>query len=327
MGRAFRARRGIVALVTSLAVLGMCVIPAGVADARPISVPCDKQGEGLIDGINLADSGDDIVVDQNCRYVLDKIDNSTDGDNGLLVITKTLTILGHGAIIARKVSGTPEFRILHVRGGDLTLNDVKTEHGVAADHNATPVSTGNPKSMTSPCESVDSRPDGRSLCGLIWRSTAGLFRSRTALQAEILILRHQLNVLRRRSPKRVTLGSVDRLVFVGLYRLAPKVLHSLTILQPETVIHWHRAGFRAYWRWKSGRRVGRPKIPADIRRLILEMSGANLLWGAPRIHGELLKLRINVGQTTVAKYRRREGRPRRKAGRHSFAIMPTGSRP
>jgi hypothetical protein len=96
------------------------------------------------------------------------------------------------------------------------------------------------------------------------------------LQAQILILRHQLNVLRRRSPKRVTLSTVDRLVFVGLYRLAPKVLDALTILQPETVIHWHRAGFRAYWRWKSGRRVGRPKIPADIHKLILEMSGGNL---------------------------------------------------
>src|SRR5215469_5693620 len=138
LGRAFRARRGIVALVTSLAALGMCVIPARVADARPISVPCDKQGQGLIDAINLADNGDDVVLDQNCSYVLDKIDNSTDGDNGLPVITKTLTILGHGAIIARKVSGAPEFRILHVRGGHLTLNDVKIEHGVADDHNATP---------------------------------------------------------------------------------------------------------------------------------------------------------------------------------------------
>jgi hypothetical protein len=90
------------------------------------------------------------------------------------------------------------------------------------------------------------------LCGFIWRALAGLFRSRTALQAEILILRHQLNVLRRRSPKRVTLSTVDRLVFVGLHRLAPKVLDALAMLQPETVIRWHRVGFRAYWRWKSG---------------------------------------------------------------------------
>src|SRR5262249_20575836 len=112
------------------------------------------------------------------------------------------------------------------------------------------VSTRNPKWLTAPRESVDSRADGRSL-RLIWCAIAGLFRSRTALQAEILILRHQVNVLPRRSPKRAALSRVDRLVFVGLYRLAPKVLDALTILQPETVIRWHRAGFQAYRRRKS----------------------------------------------------------------------------
>ena len=89
------------------------------------------------------------------------------------------------------------------------------------------------------------------LCGLIWCAIAGLFRSRTALQAEILILRQQLNVLPRRSPKRVALSRVDRLMLVGLYRLPPKVLGALTMLHPEAVIRWDRAGFRAYWRWKS----------------------------------------------------------------------------
>jgi hypothetical protein len=140
------------------------------------------------------------------------------------------------------------------------------------------------------------------LCRLIWCVIAALFRSPTALQAEILILRHQLNVLRRRSPRCVALSSVDRLVFVGLCRLAPEVLDALTILQPETVIRWHRAGFRSHWRWKSRSRGGRPKTPVDNRQLIRQMSVANPLWGAPRIHGELLKLGINVGQTTVAKY-------------------------
>jgi hypothetical protein len=164
------------------------------------------------------------------------------------------------------------------------------------------------------------------LFGFIWCAIAELFRSRAVLQAEILVLRHQVNILRRRSPKRVVLGKIDRLVFCGLYRLSPTVLDALKILQPETVIRWHHAGFRAYWRWKSGRRVGRSKIPADIRKLILEMSGANPLWGAPRIHGELLKLGIDVGQTTVAKYMAKRRRPRRKAGRRSFAIMPTVSR-
>jgi transposase InsO family protein len=95
---------------------------------------------------------------------------------------------------------------------------------------------------------------------------------------------------------------MDRLIFAGLYRLAPNVLNALAILKPETVLKWHRAGFRSYWRWKSRRRTGRPIVPLEIRKLIREMSIANPLWGAPRIHGELLKLGIDVGQTSVAKY-------------------------
>src|SRR6202007_755512 len=149
----------------------------------------------------------------------------------------------------------------------------------------------------------------RDVCSLIWLALIGLFRSRAALQAEILTLRHQLNVLRRKSPQRLGFTSIDRLVFAGLYRLAPGVLHALKVLQPETVIRWHRAGFRAYWRWKSGPRGGRPKTPVDVRQLILEMSVANPLWGARRIHGELLKLGIDVGQTTVAKYMAKRRRP------------------
>src|SRR6516165_1814671 len=91
----------------------------------------------------------------------------------------------------------------------------------------------------------------RDLCSLIWWAVVGLVRSRVALQAEILVLRHQLNVLRRKSPKRMALGNIDRVVLIGLYRLAPKVLEALKIITPETVIRWHRAGFRAYWRCKS----------------------------------------------------------------------------
>ncbi len=90
--------------------------------------------------------------------------------------------------------------------------------------------------------------------------------------------------------------------FVWLYRLFPSALNAVTIIQPETIIRWHRTGFRLYWRWKSRSRGGRPKIPGEIRRLIREMSLANRLWGAPRIHGELLKLGIEVAQSTVAKY-------------------------
>src|SRR5436190_2315659 len=97
------------------------------------------------------------------------------------------------------------------------------------------------------------------LCRLIWCALIGLFRSRPALEAEILVLRHQLNVLRRKSPKRLVFGNADRLVFEGLYRLAPGVLDALKILKPQTVIRWHRAGFRAYWRWKSRPRGGPTK--------------------------------------------------------------------
>src|SRR3984893_7994460 len=143
------------------------------------------------------------------------------------------------------------------------------------------------------------------LCKLIWCALIGIFRPRAALQAENLVLRHQLNVLRRKSPKRLAFGNVDRLVFTALYRVAPGVLDALKILKPQTVIRWHRA----YWRWKSRGRGGRPKTPADIRQLIRDMSIANPLWGAPRIHGELLKLAIDVGQTTVAKYMARRRQP------------------
>jgi hypothetical protein len=95
---------------------------------------------------------------------------------------------------------------------------------------------------------------------------------------------------------------LNRLIFAGLYRLAPKLLGALAIVKPETVIKWHRAEFRSYWRWKSRRRGGRPTVAPEIRKLIREMSIANSLLGAPRIHGELLKLGFSVAQSTVAKY-------------------------
>lgn len=113
------------------------------------------------------------------------------------------------------------------------------------------------------------------LCKLIWCAFAGLFRSRASLEAQILVLRHQLNVLRRKSSERISLNSIDRTLFAGLYALAPSVLNALQIVKPDTVVRWHRVGFRAYWRWKSRSPGGRPKIPAEIRQLIHEMSVAN----------------------------------------------------
>jgi hypothetical protein len=108
-------------------------------------------------------------------------------------------------------------------------------------------------------------------CRLIWYALAALFRSRAALQAEILVLRHQLNVLRRKSPKRLVFNNIDRLVFATLGGLAPNVLDALKILKPETVVRWHRAGFRAYWRWKSRARGGRPRVSTEVRELIREI--------------------------------------------------------
>ena len=144
---------------------------------------------------------------------------------------------------------------------------------------------------------------------LLGRALTGLFRSRARLEAEILVLRQQINVLRRKSPKRPAFSNIDRLLLVWLSRLVPTTLEALTVVRPETVIRWHRAGFRAYWRFRSRPRGGRPKMPLDIRQLVRDMSVANPLWGAPRIHGELLKLGIEVGQTTVAKYMARGRRP------------------
>ena len=128
------------------------------------------------------------------------------------------------------------------------------------------------------------------------------FKTRARLEAEIVMLRHQLNVLRRRVPSKPKLSVADRLLFVWLYRLFPSVLNAATIFQPETLIRWHRAGSRS--------RGGRPQVPIEIRRLIRDMSLAKRLWGAPRIHGELLKLGIDIAQSTVAKYMARDGRGR-----------------
>ena len=148
------------------------------------------------------------------------------------------------------------------------------------------------------------------LCRLIFWTLVDLMRGRATLEAEIWVLRQQINVLRRAAPRRQSFGIFDRLIFVGLYRLFPKACDALAIVKPDTIIRWHRAGFRAYWRWKSRRRGGRPTVPPDIRKLIHEMSIANPLWGAPRIHGELLKLGVEIGQTSVAKYMaRRRGPP------------------
>ena len=126
------------------------------------------------------------------------------------------------------------------------------------------------------------------------------FRSRAALELKLVALQHQLAVLRRQRPGRPQLSSLDRLLWVLLYRIWPQVIDAMVLVKPATVVEWHRRGFQLYWRWRS-RAPGRPRISPDIRDLIRQMSKANPLWGAPRIHGELLKLGIKISQATVGR--------------------------
>src|SRR6266487_1123821 len=128
------------------------------------------------------------------------------------------------------------------------------------------------------------------------------FKSKSRLEAENSALRHQLIVLQRRVRGRVQLTNGDRLFLVQLYVWFPSILQAITIIRPETLVRWHRAGFHRYWRCKSRSLGGRPKIAAELRALIRRMSAENPLWGAPRIHGELLKLGFEVAQSSVAKY-------------------------
>jgi transposase InsO family protein len=151
------------------------------------------------------------------------------------------------------------------------------------------------------------------MIGLLCFFTAVLaspFKSKLRLEAENAVLRHQLIVLRRRLRGRVRLTNHDRWFLIQLYRWFPSILKVLTIIRPEKLVRWHRAGFRFYWRWKSRSLVGRPPIDMELRVLIRRMSLENSLWGAPRIHGELLKLGFEVAQSSVAKYMvKRRGPP------------------
>ena len=136
------------------------------------------------------------------------------------------------------------------------------------------------------------------------------FKSRQRLEAEILVLRHQLNVLQQRAPRRLHLHWADRALFIWLYRRCPRILDAVTIVKPEAVVRWHHMGFAAYWRWKSRPRGGRPRIGKEVRGLIRRMSIENPLWGVPKIHGELRKLSIDVPQSSVSIYMvPRQGRP------------------
>src|SRR5262245_55705099 len=146
-----------------------------------------------------------------------------------------------------------------------------------------------------------------AMIALLWLFLAlfaSPFKSKSRLEAENAALRHQLIILRRKVRGRVRLTNSDRLFFIQLYRWFPSVIKAITIVRPETLVRWHRAGFRRYWRWKSRSLGGRPQIDSGLRALIRRMSVDNPLWGAPRIHGELLKLGFEVAQSSVAVPRR-----------------------
>jgi transposase InsO family protein len=139
---------------------------------------------------------------------------------------------------------------------------------------------------------------------------AELFKSRSRLEAENVFLRHQLNIALRRAPSRLLLCGSDRALLAWMVQLWPFLLGAVQVVQPETILRWQRAGFRAFWRWKSRNRVGRPRIDRGLLDLIKRMSSENPLWGASRIHGELLMLGFDVAQSTVSKYMMRPSTPR-----------------
>ena len=143
----------------------------------------------------------------------------------------------------------------------------------------------------------------------LWLFVVDLFKSRSRLEAENLFLRHQLNIALRRAPSRIRLSGSDRALLVLMTKLWPNLVGMARLVQPETILRWHRTGFRVFWRWKSRNRAGRPKIDPGLRDLIRRMSNENPLWGASRIHGELLMLGFEVAQSTVSKYMVRRRNP------------------
>src|SRR2546425_146561 len=153
---------------------------------------------------------------------------------------------------------------------------------------------------------------------------ADIFKSRRRLEAVNLFLRHQLNIALRQAPPRLRLRGSDRALLVWMTRLWPSLLGAAQVVEPETILRWHRAGWKAFWRWKSRKRAGRPKIDRGLRDLIQRMSKENQQWGASRIHGELLMLGFEVAQSTVSKYIVRGGTPPSQSWK-TFGVLQSGA--
>ena len=148
------------------------------------------------------------------------------------------------------------------------------------------------------------------LLSAVFSTLCSMFRSRATLEFEHIALRHQIGVLKCSARKRPKLTAADRLFWVFLSRVWCDWRSALDIFKPATAIAWHRKGFRLFWTWKIRHgHVGRPAVPLDVRNLIRTMSRENPTCGAPRIHGELLKLGIDIGETSVSKYMVRRRKP------------------
>jgi hypothetical protein len=157
---------------------------------------------------------------------------------------------------------------------------------------------------------------------------ASAFMSQGRLAAENIALRHQVLVFKRKHRGRIRLRGLDRVILGWLAQMGPAVFDAIIIVKPDTLVRWHRLGFRAFWRWKSGSVGGRSPLDKKLRGLLLRMAAENPLWGAPSIHGELLKLGFELAQSTVSNYLRRYPRPRGQSWKtfidnHKDAIAAT----
>lgn len=155
------------------------------------------------------------------------------------------------------------------------------------------------------CKAVGSRLSRKELSEyfrILRYILTSAFKSQGRLSAENIALRHQVVVLKRRHRGRVKLRGLDRVILGWLSRMGPAVADAIIIVTPETLLRWYRLGFRTFGRWKSGSVGGRPPVDKELRVLILRMAAENPLWGAPRIHGELLKLGFELAQSTVSNY-------------------------